>query len=435
LSDFTHLHIHSEHSILDGFTTTETIPGIAAELGQSAIALSDHGTLGGALKFYNGALEHEVKPLFAVETYVTPDIDIKDKTSQTWHLILVATSRTGLENLFRMSKIAWTRGFYKKPRVDYAILDAHSEGIVALSACMASEICRAMEVDGDWSGKYEITPAAVEAADRYKKIYPGRFFIELQPGNTQHLNTTLAELASGTSTPTTVTVDSHYDHCSSKAVEELLLVMQQGSGSKASDKEYAKLMFEEARRESNLLSRLDKLWPNRGLSYTNHELHIMSRDEVVTKMSRQGFDGNALADSTLKIADRCENVELIKKGKVYIPQYDKTKNSDDLLRFLVMAGLKQRGLDKRSEYLERVEEELGIIKSKGFADYYLIVWDIYNEARSRGIYVGPGRGSMAGSLCFYALKVTALDPIRYKLLFFRFIDAGQGSFDPAFPCA
>lgn len=424
-TDFFHAHIHGEHSILDGFTTTSDIPGIAKERGFNSIALSDHGTLGGAMQFWEAAKEAEIKGVFAVEAYVTPDLRVKEKDSPTWHLILLAKNRVGLENLFALSKIGWTDGFYKKPRVDYVTLSQHSEGLIALSACMASEISRAMEQP---EGGYRITPEAVAAGERYSSIFPGAFYIELQPGNSVALNTALSDLAGALGLPVTVTVDSHYDHCASKATEELLLVMQQTAGAKASDRDYAKLMFDEAKRETNLLSRLDVLWPNRGLSYTKHELHIMSREEVVNKMDAQGFDGNALADSTLEISERCEQVELIRKGVHYLPKLVKSLDSDEYLRALVYDGLEERGLADKQEYIDRVEEELALIKEKKFSDYFLIVWDIINEARRRNIYVGPGRGSAAGSLCCYALKITARDPIKRKLLFFRFLDPSRSDF-------
>jgi DNA polymerase-3 subunit alpha len=412
MSDFFHGHIHGEHSILDGYTRTPDIPKVAAQHGMSSIGLTDHGSLGGALQFWESAKEHEVKPIFGVEAYVTPDINHKDGDSPTWHLILLAQNRIGLNNLFALSKVGWTDGFYKKPRIDYKALAAHSDGILCLSACMASEAARAIEA-GD-------TDEAAAALGRYSSIFPGKFYVELQPGNTVELNSALANLASDLALPTTVTVDSHYDHCSSKAHEELVLVMQQGSGSKKSDKDYATLMYKEAARQPTLMSRLDTLWPNRGLSYRDLELHIMTRQEVVSKMDAQGFDGSALADSTLEIAERCDHVEF-ETGKVYLPKAIKSFSSDAYLKELVMDGLEDRGI-KNEKYVERANEELEIIKSKGFSDYFLIVWDVIREARKRNIYVGPGRGSAAGSLCAYALKITAIDPIKYKLLFSRFMD-------------
>lgn len=412
MSDFCHLHIHGEHSILDGYTKTTDIPKVASELGQTKIGLTDHGTLSGSLPFWKSAKEAEVGHIFGVEAYVTPDRFNKDKDSPTWHLILLAQNRQGLENLFAMSKVGWNEGFYKKPRIDYETLARYSDGIICLSACMASETARAIEArDND---------AAVAALQRYAGIFPGRFYVELQPNNSSDLNHGLANFADDLGLPTTVTVDSHYDHCASKATEELLLVMQQGAGSKKSDKDYASLMYGEAKRADTMMSRLDMLWPNRGLSYRDIELHIMSRDEVVTRLDGQGFDGNALADSTLEIAERCENVEF-ETGNVYLPKAVKSVDSDAYLRELALDGLADRGLDSEV-YLSRVDEELEVISSKGFSDYFLIVWDIINEARRRNIYVGPGRGSAAGSLVAYALRITAIDPIKYKLLFSRFMD-------------
>jgi len=418
-TNFCHLHTHSEYSILDGQTKVRDLPKIAKEYGQEAIGLTDHGSLGGSLKFWEASKEAEIKGIFGVETYITPDHTVKDKDSPTWHLILLAMNETGLHNLFALSKIGWTQGFYKKPRVDHNDLRNHNEGLIALSACMASETARAIEA-GDMD-------QAREALLRYRSIFGDRFYVELQPGNTSELNSTLANLAVDLGIPTTVTVDSHYDHCTSKAHEELLLIMQQLAGFKKSDRDFALLMKDEARRENTLMDRLNKLWPNRGLRFDHHDLYIMTRDEVVDRMNRQGFDGNELADRTLEIAERCEVVEF-KTGQNYLPKVVKNLDSDEYLRALVFDGLDSLKLSDRPEYVERANEELEVIKSKQFSDYFLIVWDLINEARNRNIYVGPGRGSAAGSLVAYALRITNIDPIKYKLLFFRFINAERNDY-------
>lgn len=421
-TDFAHLHAHSEYSLLDGKTRVTEMPLIAKSHGQSAIGLTDHGTLGGALKFWESAKEAEVKGIFGVEAYVTPDLKVKDKDSPTWHLILLAQNRQGLENLFALSKIAWIDGFYRRPRIDHNALDLHSEGIIALSACMASETSRALE-KGDliYPGP---TNEALEVLRRYQSIYGDRFYVELQPGNPRDLNACLSEMAEDLNLKTVVTVDSHYDHCSSKAHEEMLLTMQQISGFKKSDRDYAHLMFEEAKRETTLMNRINKLWPNRGLRFDHLELHLMNREEVVSRMNDQGFYGNDLADTSLEIAERCEQVEF-KTGVNYLPKISKSFDSNEYLEALAWEGLEDRGLDKDPEYRKRLEFELGVIKDMDFSDYFLVVWDIINEARNRNIYVGPGRGSSAGSLVCYALKITNIDPIKYKLLFFRFLDPSR----------
>ncbi len=424
--DFFHAHLHSEYSILDGFTRVTDVPKIAKEHGQNTVGLTDHGTLGGALKFWKSCKEHEIKGVFGVESYITEDHAVKDKDSSTWHLVLLAQNETGLKNLFALSKIGWTEGFYRKPRVDHNDLLKHNEGLIALSACMASETCRAMELDGYDSG-YEINDKAKAVLSRYRSIFGDRFYVELQPGNSSNLNTLLATLAADLNINTTVTVDSHYDHCTSKAQEELILIMQQLSGFKASDRNFAHHSHEEAKRQTTLLNRLNYLWPNRGLRFDSHELYIMDRGEVSKRMIDQGLDGEALCDRTLEIADRCEQVEF-KLGVNYLPKVVKNLDSDEYLRALVYDGLETRGLHEKEEYIQRLEEELAIIKQKGFSDYFLIVWDLINEARNRNIYVGPGRGSAAGSLLAYCLRITNIDPIKYKLLFFRFIDASRDDF-------
>lgn len=413
---FCHCHAHSEGSILDGYTLVEHMPKVAHDNGDEAICLTDHGTLGQSLRFWKAGKEHGVKTIQGVETYVTPDLTIKDKDSPTWHLVLLAQNKTGLDNLFAMSKIGWTDGFYSKPRVDYKTLEQYSEGIIALSACMAGECPKAIAAD-DFG-------EASAVLHRYDSIFPGRFYVELQPGNSVNFNTHLANLADGMGLPTVVTVDSHYDLAENKSIEELLLTMQQVSGFKPKDREFAELMFDEGRKSPSLISRLAKLWPNRKLRYDKLELHLMTRDEVVSRMDKQGFDGNALADTTLEIAERCEQIEF-ETGKSYLPKLVKEQNSQEYLEELCWAGLKARGLNNKPEYIDRLNEELQTIKDKNFADYFLIVWDVVNEARNRNIYVGPGRGSATGSLISYSLKITARDPIKRKLLFFRFIDPSR----------
>ena len=399
MSGLVHLHTHTEYSILDGYTSVTDLPRIAKEHGDPAVAQTDHGSLGGSLAFWKAGKEHDIKTMFGVETYVTTDIDVKDKDSPTWHLILIAMNQTGRNNLFAMSKIAWTRGFYRKPRVDHKTLAAHSEGVICISACMASQLARALESgtekelgDNRWNADPK---AAMDVARLYAGIFPDRYYIELQPGNPGILNEKLKLIADALKLPTVVTVDSHYDHCESKANEELLLTMQQVSGFKKSDRDFAHLQYEEAKREPTLMKRLRKLWPNKGLSFEKHELHLMTRDEVVDKMIAQGFDGVSLADTTLDIAERCEQVDFNTK-KNYLPKLNANFDSAEWLRELVYDGLEARGVHKDPRYIERAEYELEVINSKGFNDYFLIVWDIYNEARKRNIYVGPGRGSAAG---------------------------------------
>jgi DNA polymerase-3 subunit alpha len=417
-TDFTHLHNHGEYSILDGYTRVEDVPKVASELGHNAVALTDHGSLSGSLKFWKAARTYEIKPIQGMEGYICPDISQKDKDSPTWHLVLLAQNQHGLDNLRAISEIGWTKGFYKKPRIDYGILERYNEGIIALSACMAGETARAIE-NGD-------IDEAKMALDRYSSILPGRFYVELQPGNDQELNNTLGNLAADCGLPLVVTVDSHYDLRENKAVAEALLLMQQSSGFKDSIKNYARLMYDEAAKEEDLIKRLNILWPERYLRFDKHELHMMSRAEVVERMTRQGFDGTALADTTLEIAERCEGSSF-RVGVNYLPKITQ-EDSSERLRKDVYAGLRERGLEDIPQYVERAEEELAVIKDKNFDDYFLIVADIIGEARRRNIYVGPGRGSAAGSLVAYALRITALDPIKYKLLFFRFINAERNDF-------
>jgi DNA polymerase-3 subunit alpha len=419
-TDFVHLHNHGEQSILDGATKTIEIPKIAAALGQSAVALTDHGSLAGTLKFYLASLEAEVKHIFGVETYVTPDINWKDKDSPTWHLILLAMNRQGYENLNALSREAWTDGFYRKPRVDHTTLRKYNDGLIALSACMGGEFARAIETSG--------MDAGVEVAKAYRDIFGDRYYLESQPGNSADLNASIHTIGDDLNIPVTVTVDCHYDKAENADTAELLLVMQQAAGFKPKDKEFANLNSATASRMKSIMMRLNALWPERTLRFDKYKLHMMSREEVVTAMNAQGFFGNDLADSTLEIAERCEPVEIDTKT-TYLPKMsDASETSDNKLARMVRLGLIDRGLWDKPEYVARAKEELGILKEKGFSDYFLIVEDIISEARRRNIYVGPGRGSAAGSLVAYALRITSRDPIQRKLMFFRFIDPSRDDF-------
>jgi DNA polymerase-3 subunit alpha len=413
LTEFCHTHTHCEYSLLDGFTKVQDLVTIAADLGQTAICKTDHGSHGGAFKFWQAGKEHGIKTIEGVEAYVTPDLEVKEKDSPTWHLILLAQNQTGLRNLFALSGQAWMNGFYRKPRTDLKLLQQYSEGIIATSSCMAGEVCRSIE-----NGRID---EAVEALMRYKNIFSENFYVELQPGNEAGLNQTLAQLATDCGIKPIVGVDSHYDHCESKGNEELLLLMQQVTGMKQSDKDFAKAMADEASRETTLINRLNKLWPNRGLRFDHHDLYLMGRDEVVERMNAQGFDGNALADTTLEVAEKCEQVEF-KTGVAYLPKIKSGIDSAKYLKALVKEGLEAKGLFNYEDYRERAKEELAIFEEKNFADYFLIVWDIFREARERGILTGPGRGSAAGSLVCYALDITKIDPIATGMLFARFIN-------------
>lgn len=417
--DYCHLHLHTEYSVLDGNTKITDVPRIAAELGQSAVAITDHGTCSGAFKFWKACKEYEVKPILGMEGYITPDLTIKEKDSPIWHIVLIAMNKEGRDNLFALNKIGWTDGFYRKPRIDYAALSSYNAGLIATSSCMAGEVARAIE-DED-------RDEAVNALLRYKHIFGDRFYVELQPGNSRELNDILSNLAEFCGIKTIVSVDSHYDTEETKSYEELLLIMQQVSGFKQSDKDYAKLNYDLSRSKTNLLDRLNTLWPKRNLRFDEHDLFIMSRGEVEGRMQQQGFtNSNELCDNTLEIAERCEGLTF-KTGSVYLPNIGGS-DADALLKQKVREGLERKKLFDLPEYRERAKEELGILTDKGFANYFLIVEDLIAEANRRNIYVGFGRGSAAGSLVAYALDITGVDPIKNGLLFFRFINAERNDF-------
>jgi DNA polymerase-3 subunit alpha len=410
VTDFCHLHLHSEYSLLDGYTKITDVPSIVSSYGYSSVAVTDHGSLAGAVKFELAAKEHGVKPIFGMEAYVSPILE-RSKDVPIWHLVLLAKNHVGLKNLFAISKCGWSDGFYKKPRVDHNILLHHNEGIIALSACMAGEVSNYILADDMDNAK--------AALMRYRYIYGDDFYVEIQPNNPQDLNYKLCQLADDLGLKTVVTVDAHYDHCENKSIEELLLLIQQVSGFKKSERDRAERLAESLPDDVSLMERLNLLWPNRGLRFDEHDLHIMRREEVVTALSKMGIDGDKCADATLEIADKCSFVSL-KSETLHIPKL--YEDSASKLRQMVFDGLRAKGLDNNDTYCKRAEEELAVIQKKNFVDYFLIVKDIIDEATRRNIYCGPGRGSVSGSLISYALGITSIDPIQFNLLFSRFIN-------------
>jgi DNA polymerase-3 subunit alpha len=412
VNDFCHLHLHSEGSLLDGYSKVDDIARIAKELGQSSVCLTDHGSLAQAIKFNKAGLEYEIKTIQGWEAYVSPRLAMRDKDTPIWHFIMLAMNQDGLKNLFALSRLAWTEGFYRKPRIDYTALDQYSDNIIVTSACMGGEIARAIE-SNDSDG-------ALESARRYHSIFGDRFYIELQPGNTAELNHKLAQLADDIGCKSVVAIDAHHDQQENKAIQELLLLIQQIPGFKQSEKTRAQDLFQQSRKQPSLLEKLNILWPDRGLRFDQHELYIMSRQEVIKRMDQQGFDGNELANNTLEIAERCTPTHWNTKAN-YLPSKLKI-DSDLYLRELCLDGLETMGLAHESVYKARLEHELGVIKEKQFADYFILVWDIVNIATRGDVYVGPGRGSAAGSLVSFCLGITKIDPIKYKLLFARFLD-------------
>ncbi len=393
---FTHLHTHTHYSLLDGLSKIDDLVAHVKDLGMDSVAITDHGVLYGAIEFYQKAKKAGIKPIIGVEAYVTENMYDKRPGAEGknyYHLILLARDNTGYKNLMKIVTAAQLEGFYYKPRVDKNFLREHSEGLIALSACLGGEISRAL-----LTNQYD---KAKKIALEYQTIFgKDNFYLEVQ----QHPNIEdqtivtkkLIELSHDTGIPMVATQDSHYLRSSDAHAHDVLLAVQ--TGTSVDDKD-------------RLSMRID-------------DFSLLSAEQMKEKFS----DIPEALSNSAKIADRC-NVE-IELDTIQLPEFPlppgKTANS--YLRELATEGLYHRyGKDVSEEIKTRFEFELGVIETTGFAAYFLIVQDFVNWAKQNGIIVGPGRGSAAGSLTTYVLNITNVDPIKYNLLFERFLNPARVS--------
>jgi DNA polymerase III subunit alpha len=386
-AEFVHLHVHSEYSILDGACRIPALAARAAELEMPAVALTDHGSLAGAVDLYKAARDQGVKPLIGCEVYVADDRRARSRGYA--HLTLLAESNAGYANLIKLSSLGYLEGYYTKPRVDWELLQRHSAGLIALSGCLSGRVCKALE---------ENRPADARAdLDRLAQVF-GRdnTYVELQNAGLevqQRVNPELVKLAAEARLPLVATGDVHYLNASDAYSHEALLCIQSGDSLKN---------------------------PNHWRFDTN-EFYFKTPAEMALD-----FPGHEDAmRRTLEVADRC-SVE-IELGKILLPQFPTPEGRDafDYLVELCEKGLERRYETVTPELRERLRFELKTIREMGFADYFLIVWDFIHFAKVNGIGVGPGRGSAAGSLAAYCLEITDIDPIRYDLLFERFLNPGR----------
>jgi len=415
-ADFVHLHNHTHHSLLDGLSKVPELISRVKEFGMSACAITDHGTMSGAIEFYKEAKGQDVKPIIGIEAYVAArsrfDRDpAKDKAR--YHLILLAMNETGYQNLMQLTTKANLEGMYYKPRIDHELLEQHNEGIIALSACASGELGENLRVDN-----YE---EAKEIAKWYKSIFGDRYYLELQdhghPDSPTKwdiqvkINGYLEKLSKELDIPCVVTSDAHYlEHADQESHEILLCV---GTAAFLSD-------------------------ANR-MSLKDFELHVTDPKEIISRWQKTNPDAVA---NTRKIADRC-NVE-IELGKILIPKFPvpKGENEKSYLEKLVWQGLAWRygsasikdrdslSIEKARKMLPediitRAEYELGVMDQMGYNGYFLIVQDFINWGKDQGVLFGPGRGSAAGSIVSYAIRITEIDPMKYSLMFERFLNPGR----------
>lgn len=413
------LHVHTHYSLFDGIATPQEYVDRAEELGMSALAITDHGSLSGHREMYRAARAKNIKPILGVEGYITEDrFDQRDRDSREGpldlvynHIVLLAQNQIGLENLNKLNEIAWTEGFYKKPRIDYEVLEKYKEGIIVTSGCLSGTVAKAIE-----SGELA---AAKKHIEWHSKVFGDNYYIEVMPHNPAEINHQLLALADEFGIKAVATPDCHHAHTGQKDIQELKLILNTYSNKIKKDATY-----EKSTKFESLKDRLNYLYGERDISFDNFDIHLLSDEEMRSQMQAQGIDREDIYEHSIEIANKVEDYN-IQDGLDLLPaQY---QNPDQELTSLAIEGLKARGVFN-DEYVARLEEEMDVISSKKFSPYFLVVRNMINWAKKEGIRVGPGRGSSAGSLLCYALGITDIDPIKHGLLFFRFINPERNDF-------
>ncbi len=413
------LHVHTHYSLFDGIATPEEYLTRAEELGMTALAITDHGSLSGHREFARLANEKGIKPILGIEGYITNDrkdqraTDVRDGLLDLVynHVIVLAKNKVGLENLNKLNEIAWTEGFFKKPRFDYEVLEMYSEGLIVLSGCLSGALAKAIEAD-------ELAEAK-RIIEWHKRVFGKDYYIEIMPHNPAEVNKQLLALADEFGVTPVVTPDCHHAHTGQKEIQELKLILNSYSNKVQKDSTY-----EKSKKHENLLDRLDYLYGERQITFTKFDIHLLSDQEMHDAMKAQGIDREDMYQSTLEISDKVEDYQIQDHLDLLPVQY---QDPDGELLDLAIQGLKDRGVHT-DEYLARLDEELVVIKNKNFGPYFLVVRSMIHWAKKEGILVGPGRGSAAGSLLCYALGITDIDPIVHGLLFFRFINPDRDDF-------
>lgn len=406
-SDYVHLHNHTHHSLLDGLTKIDELVGRVKETGMNAVAITDHGTLSGAIEFYKACTTAGIKPIIGIETYVAArTIHDRDpaKDKARYHLVLLAMNNVGYQNLMHLSTIANLDGMYYKPRIDHDLLEKYSEGLIVSSACLGGEISESL--------KHDDYTKAKEIALWYKGVFGDRYYLEIQDHNEypeqRKVNQRIFKLGKELGIKCILTSDAHYVRAEDQEAHEILLCV--GTGAYLADQDR--------------------------MSLTDFHLHVTDPKDII---ARWGVEHPEIIRNTKEVADRCR-IEF-EFGKILIPTFPTPKDYDEktYLHELVWRGLLWRYCDmpleeatKHTEkqartklpaaVIERAEYELGVIDRMGFNGYYLIVQDFINWGKNRGIIFGPGRGSGAGSIIAYAVRITELDPLKYDLLFERFLN-------------
>ena len=387
---FVHLHVHTEYSLLDGACRIRELPKVVKEMGQSACAITDHGVMYGAVDFYRACLAEGIKPIIGCEVYMTPQgrtrfDKIHEFDAESRHLVLLCENEEGYRNLSYLVSMAWTEGFYVKPRIDLELLRQHSKGLIALSACLAGEIPRRLR-----NGEYE--NAKAYALTMSEIFGPDHFYLELQDHgipDQAEVNRGILRIHQDTGLPMVCTNDAHYLRKEDAEAHDILLCIQTG-----------KLVEDESR-----------------MRYEPRNFYLRSQEEMEDLFSQ--FEG--AIENTAKVAEMC-HLEF-EFGKYHLPEFQLPEGYDSFsyLKKLCDEGYRARYGDDES-HREQLSYEQNMIEKMGFTDYFLIVSDFVRYAKSAGIPVGPGRGSAAGSMVSYCLAITDIDPVKYGLFFERFLN-------------
>lgn len=414
MNSFVPLHLHDFYSLLDGADAPEAYMKRANELGITAMAETNHGTLSGHREFYFAAQKHGIKPILGLEAYIssTDRFDKRakknrqDGTSVYNHITLLAKNDKGLNDLNRLSELAWSEGYYFKPRIDTELLYQYSDNLIVLSGCLNGLIANALE-----TGEDDIS-AKLWAQD-FKEAFGDRFFMEVQSHNPPEINHKLLELADSMGIEPVMASDCHYARPEDLWIEEALLIL-------ATNPKVAPDVDMSKAPKMDILDRFNYLYPDRQMTFRDLQLYLREYATERQMFQAQGIDRTDIFENTRVIADMVEDNYSMPKGLDLLPA--PKVDANERLQTLVQRGLKRRGVDGKQEYIDRAAEELAIIKSKNFAAYFLIDADLIAWGKTKDILFGPGRGSAAGSLVLYALNITEVDPIKYNLLFARFMN-------------
>ena len=386
---FVHLHVHTEYSLLDGACRISKMMDRVKEMGQTAVAITDHGVMYGCIDFYKAAKAAGIKPIIGCEVYVCPR-KMSDRVhgidNEAYHLVLLCENMKGYENLCQIVSQAYTNGFYGKPRADLELLERYHEGLIALSACLAGAVPQRLMAN-DYEG------AKSYALELSRIFGEGNLYLELQDHGIEEqrsVNLGIQRISRETGLPLVITNDAHYIRKEDAAMQDVLLCVQMG-----------KTVDDENR-----------------MRFETEEFYLKSEEELLSL-----FPGQQEAlDNTAKIAERC-NVEFI-FNQYHLPSFPVPEGytSESYFRKLCYDGFAERYPQAPEEYLERLEYEIGVISRMGYVNYYLIVWDFIRYAKENGIPVGPGRGSGAASIVAYCMHITEVDPMKYALIFERFLN-------------